>query len=574
MTHHLMKEDGQEVAMPPKAGTTPKKKEAGKSVGAPVNEGIAWVTSNQFPGDQRPGTSRDNPVHLSDATDASASGSCPQKDDDFDDKTKLLGHFSDALREMATSIVDLEDGYFKALHEVIVETEWALWDMSRIDANYVSQVVTVMSSWQEVVQTTASHMEGVDTTIYLVCCEDVRKATHEYVAAVVKAREERDTAHAVEQGARRQALKDDDHGDPVVRLLGISQQAACIQCEKAIDAFLSSIENTLQKHVPLHAQGPLISNALSTAFQFQMSVWHMIGEECIRPVQAKHSDWCGLAGIVQAIVETFPKNCALMFPPPPPPPSPLVASFSSTFRPQSSDDDDDDNGNYGAGSSFRRFYSSLSMPAHGDLSGTGKTGRPYTSTPLLHGSAFHLSTDPKEPPSSSLGVAPDEDEECGSLLGDDNLDMGQEANNEGDGEKDLTGDETLPDPSELELLQEIIDPAAHNRLPPAPKSGDKRGPSHLDGGSASSDSSVEDMDAKGARPKKKGSMPTKAPVSHPSQWAEEDIDFVRQTRYKMDLHRFQTYCRNKIDPGDMASINTKDHSAYIGGMGRPWLSDP
>ena len=191
----------------------------------------------------------------------------------------------------------------------------------------------------------------------------------------------------------------------------------------------------------------------------------MIGEECIRPVWAKHSDWCGLAGIVQAIVETFPKNCALMFPPPPPP---SVASFSSTFRPQSSEDDDDDDnaGSYGAGSSFRRFDSSLSMPAHGDLSRTGKTGRPYTSTPLLHGGAFHLSTDPKEPPSSSLGVAPDEDEERGSLLGDGHLDMGQEADDEGEGEKDPTGDDTLPDPSELKLLQGIINPAAHNQLPP------------------------------------------------------------------------------------------------------------
>ena len=256
-----------------------------------------------------------------------------------------------------------------------------------------------------------------------------------------------------------------------------------------------------------------------------------------------------------------------MFPPPPPPPLPLppppVASFSSTFRSQSSDDNDDDDGNYGAGSSFHRFDSSLSTPAHGDLSRTGKTGRPYMSTPLLHGGAFHLSTDPKEPPSSSLSAAADEDEERGSLLGDDNLDMGQEADDEGDGEKDPTGDETLPNPSKLELLQEIIDPAAHNWLPPVPKSGDKRGPSHLDGGSASSDSSVEDQDAKGACPKKKGSTPTKVPVSHPSQWAEEDIDVVRQTRYKTDLQHFQTYHQNKIDPGDMASINTKDHSAYI-----------
>ena len=106
------------------------------------------------------------------------------------------------------------------------------------------------------------------------------------------------------------------------------------------------------------------------------------------------------------------------------------------------------------------------------------------SIPFLHGGAFCLSTDPKEPPSSALGVAPDDDEERGSQLGDDNLDMGQEADDEGDGEKDLASDETLPDPSELELLQEIIDPAAHNQLPPAPKSGNKRGPSHLDGGCA------------------------------------------------------------------------------------------
>ena len=52
MAHHLTKEDRQEVATPPKAGTTPKKKEAAKDLGVPVNLGISWVTSNQFPGDQ------------------------------------------------------------------------------------------------------------------------------------------------------------------------------------------------------------------------------------------------------------------------------------------------------------------------------------------------------------------------------------------------------------------------------------------------------------------------------------------------------------------------------------------
>ena len=244
MAHHLMKEDRQEVAMPPKAGTTPKKKEAAKDLGPLANVGISWVVTNQFPGDQQPGTTRDNPVDLSDTTDASTSGSHPQKDNDLDDKAKLLGHFSKALQEMAASIVDLEDGYFKALHEVIVETERALRDMSRIDAHYVSQVVTVMSAWQEAVQTAASHMEGVDTTIYLTHHEDMRRVTQEYVAAVMKAREERD-AHAVEQGVRRQALQDYDHGDPIVRLLSVTRQVARTQCEKAVDVFLSSIEKTL-----------------------------------------------------------------------------------------------------------------------------------------------------------------------------------------------------------------------------------------------------------------------------------------------------------------------------------------
>ena len=96
-----------------------------------------------------------------------------------------------------------------------------------------------------------------------------------------------------------------------------------------------------------------------------------------------------------------------------------------------------------------------------------------------------------------------------------------------------------------------------------PKSGDKRGPSHLYSGSALSDSSVEDLDAKGVHPKKKGLTPTKASGSHPSQWMDEDIDIVDQTRYKMDLQHFQTYRLNKINPGDIASINTKDHSTYI-----------
>ena len=53
--------------------------------------------------------------------------------------------------------------------------EKALRDISLINAHYVSQVVTIMSTWQEVVQTAASHMETMDTmdtTLYLAHPED------------------------------------------------------------------------------------------------------------------------------------------------------------------------------------------------------------------------------------------------------------------------------------------------------------------------------------------------------------------------------------------------------------------
>ena len=267
-----MEEDGQQVLTPPKTGITPKQKDVAQVMALPPSDDITLVSASEFPGAQSAGSSHENPVHLSDATEASVSGLCPMKDVEMEDEAITLGHFSDALNEMATSIVDLEDGYFKALHEIIIETEKALRDMSRIDAHYVSRVVTVMNSWQEAVQTATSHMEGADTTIYLAHREDARKAMKEYIAMVVQAHQERDATHEEEQKRWKEAIKTDDFEDPVVHLLHITCKAGHAQAEKAVDNFLGRIKSTLQKHVPVNAQGPLIANALSTAFQFQMSM--------------------------------------------------------------------------------------------------------------------------------------------------------------------------------------------------------------------------------------------------------------------------------------------------------------
>ena len=565
MANHLMEEDGQQVKMPPMADTTPKWKDIAQVKALPPSDDVTMLPDSGFPSFRLAGPLHDNPVHPSDATDALASGSHPTKDTEMEDEAAVLSHFSDALSEMAASIVDLENGYFKALHEVIIETEKALRDMSCINAHYVNRVVTVMTSWQEAVQAAASHVEGVDTTTYLTHREDAQRATQEYVKEVVKAHEDHDATHKEEQKKRVEAIKADNFEDPVVCLLHVTHKAARVQAEKAVDAFLSSIKSTLHKHIPTHAQGPLIANALSTAFQFQMSMWHMIGEECVCPMRAKHSDWCGLAGIIQAIVETFPKNCALMFPSPLAPMSPK--SFSSTFRPASSEEDNNDEDDTLGAKSFCRFDTSSPAPSvSGRRSASSFSHTPsFASTPLPHGGAFRLASDPEEMPSSAAGTPPGNEGAGGRGLFDEELDMALEANNEANADKEPTedvGDKLEIDPEEVQMLKQIIKSAAGGQPPTATKSGDKQGSTYLDGGSDLSDSSGEDLDAsRGAQAKKNTSTPTKA--LHPNQWSEDDIDIVHQIRYKTDLQHFQTYRTNKIDPADLASINTRDHSAYL-----------
>ena len=229
------------------------------------------------------------------------------------------------------------------------------------------------------------------------------------------------------------------------------------------------------------------------------------------PCGPKHSDWCGLAGIVQAIVETFPKNCALMFPPPPVPMPPK--SFSSTFRPASSDEDDDDDDNTLGTKSFCHFNTSSPAPS---VSGHGSTGSfsrtpSFASTPLPHGGAFHLVSDPKEMPSSAAGTLQGNEGAGGRGLFDEELEMSLEADDKADANKEPTedvGDELKIDPEEVQMLKQIIKPVTGGQSSTAAKSSNKRGSTHLDGSSSSSNSSGEDLDAsRGARAKKKMSMP-------------------------------------------------------------------
>ena len=78
----------------------------------------------------------------------------------------------------------------------------------------------------------------------------------EYVATVRKAHEECDAAHADEAEAWKEAIKSGDPKDPVVRLLEATCWAVHAQAERAIDAFLKKIKETLHKHIQSLLRGP------------------------------------------------------------------------------------------------------------------------------------------------------------------------------------------------------------------------------------------------------------------------------------------------------------------------------
>ena len=104
MVKCLLDEEEEEGGLVPRGGATIPKDDSIQ---------IVMVSQLSFPGhlestNMPMGSSADNPVTLSDVpTDASTPGACPE-DTGIEDEAKILGHYSDALNEMAQCITDLE----------------------------------------------------------------------------------------------------------------------------------------------------------------------------------------------------------------------------------------------------------------------------------------------------------------------------------------------------------------------------------------------------------------------------------------------------------------------------------
>ena len=121
--------------------------------------------------------------------------------------------------------------------------------------------------------------------------------------------------------------------------------------------------------------------------------------------------------------------------------------------------------------SAERSVDSSRVPPCPLVMGTAALVTPRHSYPLLFSI---LSSNRKEVPSSSLDAPPLEGEDPRLRPLDEDLDTGLDADDEGDGEKDPgEGEDLNINAAEIEILQGIINPCAHEQVPSLPKSGEK-----------------------------------------------------------------------------------------------------
>ena len=85
-----------------------------------------------------------------------------------------------------------------------------------------------------------------------------------------------------------------------------------------MEAFQKQFKEVLVPRVPAEHLPILVSNAYNTISQFCMTIWRMVADECIMPMQHDYLTNHGLASVMQHALEKVPSTCMRIVPPHPP----------------------------------------------------------------------------------------------------------------------------------------------------------------------------------------------------------------------------------------------------------------
>ena len=229
----------------------------------------------------------------------------------------------EVLGQMNNSLEHLEMGYFNCFHETVKATWEVLADLNEVDATYINTVLMAMGKWQKNVTLVIADMHTDNCVVWDAKRNAIDKATQEFGETC----EASHITHANTHEAHQRAMVEGDEKDPVVELL----DQVLVKMREAVNitvgAFQKQIEEALVPRVPAEHLPLLVSNAYNTVSQFCMTIWQMVADECIMPMQHDYLMNFGLATIMQHALEKVPSTCMRIVPPRPPEPKDNLTAF-------------------------------------------------------------------------------------------------------------------------------------------------------------------------------------------------------------------------------------------------------
>ena len=232
-------------------------------------------------------------------------------------------HLCEALGQMNNSLEHLEWGYFNCFHETVKATREVLADLNEVDATYVNTVLMAMGKWQKDVTLTIADMHTDNCVVWDAKHNAIDTATQEFGETCEASR----IQHANACEACQRAVVEGDEKDPVVELL----DRVLVKTRKAVnitmEAFQKQFEEVLVPHVPAEHLPLLVSNANNTVSQFRMTIWRMVVDKCIMPMQHDYLMNFDLATVMQHTLEKVPSTCMRIMPPCPLEPRDNLTAF-------------------------------------------------------------------------------------------------------------------------------------------------------------------------------------------------------------------------------------------------------
>ena len=189
-----------------------------------------------------------------------------------------------------------------------------LADLNEVDTTYVDTVLVAMGKWQKDITLAIADMHTNDCVVWDAKCKAIDEATQE----LAKACEASHIKCAIAHEARQKAMVEGDEKGLVIELLDRVLVKMREAANKAMEAFQKQFEEALVPCVPIKHLPILVSNAYNTVSHFRMTIWQMVADECIMPMQHDYLTSFGLASVMQHALEKVPSTCMRIVPPHPP----------------------------------------------------------------------------------------------------------------------------------------------------------------------------------------------------------------------------------------------------------------